>query len=71
VRFANIIKYYKNGEYLDHPKLQDIVSHCRGKRVTIESNRLFYIGIDGELLHGNRFKIENLPRALRFVVPCR
>ncbi len=69
VRFASIIKYYKNGEYLDHPKLQDIVSHCRGQRVTIESDRLFYIGIDGELLHGNSFEIENLPRTLRFIVP--
>jgi diacylglycerol kinase family enzyme len=29
----------------------------------------FYIGIDGELLHGSRFEIENLPRSLRFIVP--
>lgn len=69
VRFAGIIIYYKRGEYLDQPTLQDILAYCRGRRVTIESDRQFYIGIDGELLCATRFEVENLHRALRFAVP--
>lgn len=69
VRFASIVGYYKRGEHLDRPKLQHIVSYCRARCVSIESDRQFYIGIDGELLSGTRFEIENLPRALRFLVP--
>lgn len=69
VRFASIIGSYKNGTYLDRKKLQDIVSYRRAKHLLIESDHPFHIGIDGELLHGNHFEIENLPRALRFAVP--
>lgn len=69
VRFASIIGSYKNGTYLDRKKLQNIVSYRRAKHLLIENDHPFYIGIDGELLHGNHFEIENLPRALRFAVP--
>ena len=69
VRFASIIGSYKNGTYLDRKKLQNIVSYRRAKHLLIESDHPFYIGIDGELLHGNLFEIENLPRALHFAVP--
>ena len=69
VRFASIIGSYKNGTYLDRKKLQNIVSYRRAKHLLIESDHPFHIGIDGELLHGNHFEIENLPRALRFAVP--
>ncbi len=69
VRFASIIGDYKSGKYLDRTDLQDIVSHCRGRQVTIEHDSPFYIGIDGELLRGNYFEVENLPRVLRFAVP--
>ncbi len=69
VRFAGMIGYYKKGTYLDRKKLQKIISYRRAKHLVIESDRPFYIGIDGELLHGTRFEIENLQRTLRFIVP--
>ena len=69
VRFAGMIGYYKKGTYLDRKKIQKIISYRRAKHLLIESDRPFYIGIDGELLHGNHFEIENLRRALRFAVP--
>lgn len=68
-RFASIIGYYKRGEHLDRPNLQDILSYRRGRYVTIEHELPFYIGIDGELLQGTRFEVENLHQALRFAVP--
>ena len=69
VRFAGMIGYYKKGTHLDRKKLQKYISYRRAKHLVIESDRPFYIGIDGELLHGSRFEIENLPRSLRFIVP--
>ena len=69
VRFARMIGSYKSGEYLDSEKLRDVVSYCRGRHVTFESDLEFYIGIDGELLCGRRFEVENLHKALRFLVP--
>lgn len=68
LRFASMIGYYKSGEYLDRPELQDAVCYRRGRSVVIEHDNPFYLGIDGELLHGSRFEVENLHRALRFVV---
>ena len=68
LRFASMIGYYKSGEYLGRPELQDAVCYRRGRSVVIEHDKPFYLGIDGELLHGSRFKVENLHRALRFVV---
>lgn len=68
-RFASMIGYYKRGEHLGQPGLRDILTYRRGRHVTIESDRQFYIGIDGELLCGSRFEIENLHRVLNFAVP--
>ncbi|MBP5677056.1 MAG: hypothetical protein J6W88_01010 [Bacteroidales bacterium] len=67
LHFASIIKYYKNGEYLDRPDIQKITSYCRAQSVTIENDRDFAIGIDGEVLFGNHFEVENLHHALRFI----
>lgn len=67
IRFASMIGYYKNGTYLDKPELQDVISHCRARKVTIESNRQFCIGIDGELLFGSHFDVDNIQKAIRFV----
>ena len=69
VRFTSMIGYYKKGTYLDRKKLQRFISYRRAKHLVIESDRPFYIGIDGELIYGRRFEIENLPQVLRFVVP--
>lgn len=69
VRFTSMIGYYKKGTYLDQEKLKKVISYRRGKKLVIDSNHHFYIGIDGELIYGRRFEIENLPQVLRFVVP--
>ena len=69
LRFAKMIGYYKSGEHLDRPELQDIIHYCRAQNVVIESDRQFCIGIDGELLYGYLFKVENLRHAIRFITP--
>ena len=67
-RFASIIGQYKSGKYLDNASLHDIVAYCRAQHVGIESHTDFCVGIDGELLMGNHFDIENMRRELKFIV---
>ena len=69
VRFARSIGYYRNGEHLDREELRDVMSYRRSRKVVVENDHPFCIGIDGELLHGSRFEVENLHHALRFAVP--
>ena len=68
-RFARMIKYYERGEHLDREELRDVVMYCRGRQVTLEAGRPFYIGIDGELLESVRFEVENVHQAVNFVIP--
>ena len=69
VRFARMIGAYKRGEHLDRADMADVVHYRRGRTMCIESDRPFSIVVDGELLSGNRFDIECMPRALKFVLP--
>lgn len=80
LRFASMIKYYKNGEYIERTDLQDVITYCRARRVTFESagettkerpddDRPFSIGIDGEILIGTHFEVENLHHAVSFIIP--
>lgn len=68
-RFAKMIGGYERGTHLDDPRLQDVLRYRRGRRITIESPRPFFIATDGELLRGNCFDVECLHRAVRFAVP--
>lgn len=68
LRFARSIGYYRRGEHLDAECLRDVVTYRRGSTAIVEADHQFHVGIDGELLCGTRFEIENLPRALRFIV---
>lgn len=69
-RFAQLIKYYKNGELLDREELRGIVSYRRGRSVVIDPLRNSYIATDGELLDGSRFEVECMPKAFNFVIPA-
>lgn len=68
-RFAKMIGSYERGTHLEDPRLSDVLRYRRGKNITIESPKPFFIATDGELLSGTRFDVECLPRALRFAVP--
>lgn len=69
VRFASLIKYYRNGELIDRPQLRNIVRYDRARRISIDAGQPYYIAADGEVFEGQRFEIECLHRALRFIVP--
>ena len=68
-RFAQLIKYYKNGELLDRDGLRSVVSYRRGRRVVIEADGDAFVATDGEIVQGCRFEVECLKQAVNFVLP--
>ncbi len=67
--FARLVKYYKNGKHIENPRFSKIVTYQRLKKVTIESDQLLCLCLDGETFHMNKIDIEVVPKALRFVFP--
>ena len=68
-RFLKLVGYYKKGEHLDNPKFEKIVIYRRGKSVQIEAPEGFLYSFDGELIAQNSFRVDVVPRAIRFAVP--
>ena len=69
LRFASLIKYYRNGELVERAKLRSIVRYDRGRRLTVDAHQPYYIAADGEVFDGQRFEIECLHGAMRFIIP--
>ena len=69
VRFAKLIKYYKNGELLDREELRTTVCYRRGSHVEIDPLRDSYIATDGEIVPGRRFDVQCLHNSVNFVIP--
>lgn len=70
-RFARLIKYYKNGELLDREELRQLVLYRRGRHIVIDPMCDSYVATDGEIVLGNRFDVECLPKAINFVIPAK
>ena len=69
VRFAKLIKYYKNGELLDREELRTTVCYRRGSHVEIDPLRDSFIATDGEIVPGRRFDVQCLHNSVNFVIP--
>lgn len=67
--FARLVKYYKNGEHIGNPRFEKIVTYKQLKKVSVESDNLLCLCLDGETFHVNKINIEILPKAIRFVFP--
>lgn len=62
---------YTKGEHLDNPKLLKRIIYRRAKEVEIIGTKDFNICVDGEILKGPSFKVECMPKAIKFVVPAK
>ena len=61
---------YTKGEHLDNPKLMKKFAYARAKEVEIISPKKdIDICVDGEMVRGKTFKVEVMPKAIKFVVP--
>lgn len=60
---------YEKGKHLDDEKLMKKITYRRAKVVEMESKKPFDVCIDGEIVKARYFKVEVMPKALKFVVP--
>ena len=60
---------YTKGEHLDNEKLLKKIVYKRAKVVDIIGKKPIDICIDGEIVKGTTFKVEVMPKAIKFVVP--
>ena len=68
--FAKLVGSYQKGEQLDDPRFTKYITYRRGKVIECESPEdKFAVSVDGEMIYTNKFTIEVVPAAVRFVVP--
>lgn len=69
LRFVKILGPYTNGQHLDDPKMQDIITYRRAKKVEVIAQEGFAFSLDGEIIYSDRFTVEILEKAINFAVP--
>lgn len=61
---------YRLGQHLDNPKLMKKFAYAKAKEVEIISPKKdIDICVDGEIIRGKTFKVEVMPKAIKFVIP--
>lgn len=75
LRIPTVIGQYMKGEHLQGgevaPNLTSIITFCRGRHITMRPERSLVANIDGECTPETDLEIQVLPRAARFVLPCK
>lgn len=67
--FVKLIKIYKRGDHLEHPKLQKYIRFTNAKEVKITSKKPISLSFDGEIVQTSEMNFRILPKNIRFVVP--
>lgn len=70
ITLARLIGSYTRGTHLQHPAAQRYILQGQGVHLSLSSNSPFWISVDGELIQGSRFEIQNLHHAITFVSPA-
>ncbi len=69
LQIPELLKIYKKGEHIGHPKFQDLLTYVRGKSVVIESEQPAAVNCDGECEARCESSFSVRPAAVRFIVP--
>ena len=62
---------YTKGEHLDNEKLMKRIVYRRGKVIDIIGENEIDVCVDGEIVRGKEFKVEVMPKAIKFVIPAK
>ena len=68
-RFASLLKSYRQGTHILKKGIDRFLTHVEGKVVELSHRTPFYVCIDGEMLYGTDYRLEQMPHAVNFVVP--
>lgn len=69
--FLSMISAYKNGKQFELPHFQKHMKYTRAKTLDLDADTPFDLCIDGEMLVGSHFHIQNLQQVLTFVAPTK
>ena len=68
-KFASLIDDYSHGTHINRPDVKKLMLYRQASTVEMASPDPFWLVIDGEMLHSNRYRVENLRHAVTFVSP--
>lgn len=69
LRFASLVKDYSHGTHIQRSDVQRLMRYRQAHMVDLSSPHPFWLVIDGEMLHSNRYLVRNLHHAVTFVSP--
>ena len=69
-KFASLINEYSQGTHINRPDVQKLMHYRQGTLVEMASPDPFWLVIDGEMLHSNHYRVQNLKHAVTFVSPA-
>ena len=69
-KFASLIDDYSRGTHINRPDVKRLMLYRQATTVEMASPDPFWLVIDGEMLHSNRYRVENLHHAVTFVSPA-
>lgn len=67
--FIRLVKYYKKGEHLNHPRFAKFIAYQKGKQIQIDSKRDVVGCLDGETRINRHFELEVVVKGLNFILP--
>ena len=70
IKFASLIDDYSRGTHINRPDVKRLMLYRQATTVEMASPDPFWLVIDGEMLHSNRYRVENLHHAITFVSPA-
>ena len=68
-KFASLINEYSQGTHINRPDVQQLMQYRQGTLVEMTSPDPFWLVIDGEMLHSNHYRVQNIKHAITFVSP--
>ena len=69
-KFASLINEYSQGTHIHRPDVQKLMQYRQGTIVEMASPDPFWLVIDGEMLHSNHYRVQNIKHAVTFVSPA-
>lgn len=70
ITLARLIGSYTKGTHLQHPAAQRYIRQGKASAITLHCDKPFWLSVDGELIQGTHFTVNNLHRAVTFVAPA-
>ena len=69
IKFASLIDDYSRGTHINRPDVKRLMLYRQATTVEMASPDPFWLVIDGEMLHSNHYRVQNIKHAITFVSP--